>query len=158
MRFRIAPVQLDAPSRGTQLRDSNEWRNCANKGFSRHELIIAGEINTGTFDRGKRPTLQQTNEHREIPSPSRITWKTRTLSVVCAAAENKDTAPTKQPHRDRGGLFPFAKTFLDRFCDGGRLFRRREKKEITASDIKAQLADFCTIQPPSFGTAVGAGV
>ena len=45
MRFSIrAPVRRDAPSRGIQIRDSDEIGELRQtKDFSRHELIVAGE-------------------------------------------------------------------------------------------------------------------
>merc|ERR1712142_193570 len=107
---------------------------------------------------GKRLMQQQTNK-RESLSPRRITRKTRTRSVVCAAAENEDTAPTNLPHRHRSRLFPLAKTFPDRRRDGGRLFRRREKREmrLLTSKLNSQISHTfkpCPLQNIGWGGSV----
>merc|ERR1712142_775860 len=95
---------------------------------------------------GKRLMQQQTNK-RESLFPSRITRKTRTQSVVCAAAENEDTAPTNLTHRHCSRLFPLAKTFPDRRRDGGRLFRRREKTEMRLLTSKLNSRISHTVKP-----------
>ena len=138
----------ETPRRGGQLRDSDERLRIASNHLASHATNESSpaDVNTDASEHGGKKTDATTNK-REFPSPSRITRKTRTQSVVCAVAENEDTAPTNLPHRHRSRLFPLAKTFSDRRRDGGRLFRRREKTEMRLLTSKLNLRISHTVKP-----------
>ena len=144
MRFRIAPVQLDAPSRGTQLRDSNECGSCAK------QRLLAPRTNHRRRNRysnvgarrGERMTLQQTRN----PFPkSHYVEDTDTKRGVRGGGKRRHRSNEFNPST-------LQQTFSSRKDISRSTPRRREivstagEDGNAASNIKAQLANFPHVQ------------
>ena len=100
-------------------------------------------------EHGKKRTLQQTIEH-SLSSPSRTAWTRKRRNEASCARRRNTRTPRQQrvfSHRNGGGHFFTQRRSPNRLRDGGRLFRRREKKETRRQTSKLNSRISHTIKP-----------
>ena len=156
MRFRIAPVQLDAPSRGTQLRDSNECGSCAKQWLlaPRTKHRRRNRYKNAGSRRGRRMTIQQT---RNSFPKSHYVEDTDTKRGVRGGGYQRHRSNEITPSKLRL-TFPSCEDVSESIPRRREIVSTAGEGSSTAYLTKAQLPDFSTVQPSPIGTAVGAGV